>query len=1055
MRGHGRPTGGFIARLLAVAVLVAAVGQATRSIAEPSRFPQEFLRDAGLTDVFFVDPDRGWAVGDRGVIWQTDDGGRHWQLQSSPVPCRLESVSFVDDRNGWIVGGWSHPYTHNSTGVVLRTTDGGQRWQQIPRLSLPALRGVKFFDHRIGWALGNASATYPAGVFRTEDGGRSWSSVPAQVNSGWLAGDFQNRNHGAVAGRNGAVATVHASGPKPTASPNVGLRHVRCVRLSSRHVLRPQQPYGPNPDSQGAGWLVGDGGLVLCTTDGGLSWREPIGRLPDGMYDQFDFRALAVLGDHCWVAGSPGTRVLHSPDGGRSWQVFDTGESLPIHALTFLDADRGWAVGSLGAILVTRDGGRTWVPQQQGGSRVAILGIFSEPQKIPLELLTRLAGNEGYLSAVEITCRRDVEVDVAEQASLESRTCEAMASVGGSQAGTAWNFPLRQPGLSLPARSIVAGWDEVHQGHGQKAFEAYIVRKIRQWRPDVVLTEPASPRGDHPLSHLTNQATLAAVERAADAAAYPRQITLAGLEPWKTKRAFSSLGGDVQGSLNITTSQLAPRLGRSLGDQARYGWELIRYEYQPPPQTYGFRRVVDRLPDEPGQRDFFSGISLHLGGGARRMLNAPQPGDVRTLGRLAQRRRNIQHLLKYAAGSGQGGAAWLGQAEDLIRGLDESASGEVLYELAYGFHRSGAPELAADVLDFLARRHPNHPLSEPALLWLTQYYASAEVGWIAHRQTEELQETAIADDPVDLPEPDSVEPASFESPVGPPRSKLYKRSAVAGPSLTDRALRATTYGQLVQNSRPSLFVEPELRFPLAVADRLAGRFQEAERFYHFTAANRNRDAWGACAQSEIWLLRPGRVAPKPVATCTKAAGRPQLDARLDDDVWQSCTPIPLASRHRDDVNWPAAVMLAHDDEFLYLSVSCHKAPDAVYPTSESPRPRDPDLSDRDRVEFYLDVDRDYATYYRLVVDHRGWVSETCFGSASWNPQWYVAAAQDDRTWTVEAAIAWSELVERAPGQGEHWSAGIQRVVPRVGFQSWTQPAAVSVRAEGFGLLTFE
>ena len=139
-------------RVMAATVLAA--GQAARSLAQPPRFPEEFLRDAELTDVFFVDPDRGWAVGDRGVIWHTDDGGRNWQLQSSPVPCRLESVSFVDDRNGWIVGGWSHRYTHRSTGVVLRTTDGGQYWEQIPRVSLPALRRVEFFDLRTGRSWG-------------------------------------------------------------------------------------------------------------------------------------------------------------------------------------------------------------------------------------------------------------------------------------------------------------------------------------------------------------------------------------------------------------------------------------------------------------------------------------------------------------------------------------------------------------------------------------------------------------------------------------------------------------------------------------------------------------------------------------------------------------------------------------------------------------------------------------------------------------------------------------------------------------------------------------
>jgi photosystem II stability/assembly factor-like uncharacterized protein len=106
-------------------------------LAEPSHVPAALLADAELNDVFFLDPDRGWAVGDRGAIWHTDDGGRHWRLQDAPVPCRLEAVWFVDDRRGWIVGGWTHPYTHRTTGVVLRTSDGGQRWEALPRLSLP------------------------------------------------------------------------------------------------------------------------------------------------------------------------------------------------------------------------------------------------------------------------------------------------------------------------------------------------------------------------------------------------------------------------------------------------------------------------------------------------------------------------------------------------------------------------------------------------------------------------------------------------------------------------------------------------------------------------------------------------------------------------------------------------------------------------------------------------------------------------------------------------------------------------------------------------------
>src|SRR4029079_9775091 len=80
--------------------------------------------DAQLADVCFVDRANGWAVGDRGVIWHTADGGAHWQQQNSPVNCPLHSVFFLDAARGWAVGGAEKPFTRASAGAVLRTNNG-------------------------------------------------------------------------------------------------------------------------------------------------------------------------------------------------------------------------------------------------------------------------------------------------------------------------------------------------------------------------------------------------------------------------------------------------------------------------------------------------------------------------------------------------------------------------------------------------------------------------------------------------------------------------------------------------------------------------------------------------------------------------------------------------------------------------------------------------------------------------------------------------------------------------------------------------------------------
>ena len=113
------------------------------------------------------------------------------------------------------------------------------------------------------------------------------------------------------------------------------------------------------------------------------------------------------------------------------------------------------------------------------------------------------------------------------------------------------------------------------------------------------------------------------------------------------------------------------------------------------------------------------------------------------------------------------------------------------------------------------------------------------------------------------------------------------------------------------------------------------------------------------------------------------------------------------------------------------------------------------MSPRDRVDLLIDIDRDYATYYRLSIDDRGWTSEDILADSSWNPTWYVAAAQDESQWTAEVAIPLDELSQHVPGIQDAWAVGVQRTVPNVGFQSWTEPAAIQPLPEGFGYLIFK
>jgi hypothetical protein len=59
-----------------------------------------------------------WAVGNDGLIVYSSDWGQTWELQESGVTQPLWEVHFVNDHEGWIVGGLY-------SGLILHTKNGG------------------------------------------------------------------------------------------------------------------------------------------------------------------------------------------------------------------------------------------------------------------------------------------------------------------------------------------------------------------------------------------------------------------------------------------------------------------------------------------------------------------------------------------------------------------------------------------------------------------------------------------------------------------------------------------------------------------------------------------------------------------------------------------------------------------------------------------------------------------------------------------------------------------------------------------------------------------
>jgi len=1036
-----------VARAVLIAMLWVAASWPSCVAAKPTGSPANMADDAELNDVHFTSDTIGWVVGDRGVILSTRDGGSHWRRSTAPIEATLRCVYFTDELHGWIVGGWIEPYRHASHGVVLRTIDGGKRWTPSPSNTLPALKGIRMLDAQHGWAIGDASPLYPSGVFKTKDGGRTWTTMPSGSSRGLLSGDFVSRNRGVVAGADGQLKLVTGTEIIPTRTPDLGGRPLSRVRLDDRQ----------------GGWLVGAGGLALTTRDGGLSWHRPLGPLPLAALSA-DFKASAVVGDSVWLAGEPGTFVYHSPDRGQTWRAFPTGNRLPIRSLHFATSKLGWAVGALGGIMHTRDGGQSWSQQRLGGERLAVWMVSAEASAVPTDLIAARCCGDGYLGRSTLLFGQGEPNAIS--ASLGDRLHESVIAAGGSGATACWRFPIENRAIatsSAPARRML---DRATDGHGQEELEAYLVQQIRMWRPAVIVTDD---RTSSPFAALTAEQIATAVLLAADPTRYNEQITVQGLEAHRVQSVFY-LAKD--GRIKIETSKLLANIGSSVHDYASYARGLLDTGLRSRPDWVALR--AGARSGRPAVRLFDGVTGVEPGRGARRKPGPPLLTNLAQLHKMIQKSRTTRALLNRGQQGGNNANYNLlvGQLDDLTTGVDSRAAGEIIFELAQTLRSRGQHDLAADVLQRLIQKHPNSPLWAPAASWLIQYYASAEMQHLSKRHSKLVvtegaaritgEAKMVRANPFSDPQA-GVKPASFTAPINTSHQTLKEASAEVSKR---RAKQAWELAQLVQQTRPNLYEDPQLRFAVANAQRELGVGRSSDSALRRMADPDAAGGWRETAQAELWLTHLKGRPPKPVQPCFRTATKPVLDGKLNDRVWQAAQSLDLSQGETsgDGTNL-TRVWLAFDNSHLYLAAVCTTPQDSQ---ADSPntggqtqnsasvlRQRDTDLSRRDRLEFYLDIDRDYVCYYRFQIDDRGWANEDCFGVKSWNPKWHIARRSIDNAWVVEVAIPLDELTSADSVREQVWAFGVQRVQPDVGLQSWTKPAGVAERPEGFGLLRFE
>lgn len=252
----------------------------------------------------------------------------------------LNSVCFSDAKHGWAVG---------DGGLVLSTTDGGSTWCSQTSGTTDDLESVKFVDNQHGWAVGFENGT----ILSTRNGGATWQRQSSGGQEGLDSITFVDSLHGWIVGQHGVILAT-LDGGLNWRPGTINSQLFKSAWLMSTHFVDTQH-----------GWAVGK--ALLATSDGGTTWVDTQANNLDStnrgiLFFTYLNSVYFIDTQHGWIAADGGL-ILVTTDGGTSWLPQRNSGGTNLSSVYFIDLKHGWAIGNIGTILGTTDGGITWAVQ--------------------------------------------------------------------------------------------------------------------------------------------------------------------------------------------------------------------------------------------------------------------------------------------------------------------------------------------------------------------------------------------------------------------------------------------------------------------------------------------------------------------------------------------------------------------------------------------------------------------------------------------------------------------------------------------------------------------
>jgi photosystem II stability/assembly factor-like uncharacterized protein len=261
------------------------------------------------------------AVGQRGHVLRSEDGGRTWLQGKVPVSSDLTAVQFVDARVGYATG-------HD--GVVLRSDDGGASWTRVLDGRTANQLLLEAMQHLVAAGGGEPAKKLLDEARRNVELGPDKPFLDlwfANANEGFVVGAYNLIFHTADGGKSWQPWFDRTDNPK----------------LLSLYAIRP---------AGNTLYIAGESGLLLKLDAAAQRFRALSGDYKGSYFGLLATRA-GVL-----AFGMRGNAFL-SRDEGQTWQAVTTGLTASITAADAGDG-RIALVDQSGSVAASRDGGSSF-----------------------------------------------------------------------------------------------------------------------------------------------------------------------------------------------------------------------------------------------------------------------------------------------------------------------------------------------------------------------------------------------------------------------------------------------------------------------------------------------------------------------------------------------------------------------------------------------------------------------------------------------------------------------------------------------------------------------